>query len=295
MQDKPHNTVLIVGCGYIGRRVAAVLQAQNISVTGCVRSRQSAARLDSRGIHSLVVDLDLPAAKPGWAGGFDEVFYFAPPPAQGEQDPRMQAFLQAMDKGGPPRRIVYISTSAVYGDCQGAWISELQPVNPATSRGQRRLHAERCLMSWCDAHGVQWTLLRVPGIYGPEKLPLARLREGTPVLREQDSPYTNRIHADDLAAVCIAAMRSMRTNTIYNVSDGHPSNMTDYFFKVADAAGLPRPPTVSRAGAQQVLSAGMLSFLQDSRRMSNAKMLDELAVELQYPDLVAGLPSCFTG
>jgi len=134
----------------------------------------------------------------------------------------------------------------------------------------------------------------VPGIYGPEKLPLVRLREGTPVLREQDSPYTNRIHADDLAAVCIAAMCSTRTNTIYNVSDGHPGNMTDYFFKVADAAGLPRPPTVSPAAAQQVLSAGMLSFLQDSRRMSNAKMLDELAVELQYPDLVAGLPSCFT-
>jgi nucleoside-diphosphate-sugar epimerase len=141
---------------------------------------------------------------------------------------------------------------------------------------------------------VQWTVLRVPGIYGPEKLPLARLREGTPVLREQDSPYTNRIHADDLASVCVAAMRSTRTSTVYNVSDGHPSNMTDYFFRVADAAGLPRPPTVSREEAQQVLSAGMLSFLNDSRRMSNVKMLDELPVALQYPDLEAGLASCFT-
>ncbi len=169
------------------------------------------------------------------------------------------------------------------------------------SPSTRRPHADNadCMpsnSSLTGAHNInaQWIVLRVPGIYGPEKLPLARLREGTPVLREQDSPYTNRIHADDLAAVCIAAMRSTRTNTIYNVSDGHPSNMTDYFFKVADAAGLPRPPTVSRAGAQQVLSAGMLSFLQDSRRMSNAKMLDELQVELQYPDLAAGLSSCFT-
>jgi len=292
-QDKPHNTVLIVGCGYIGQRVAAMLQAQNIAVTGCVRSKQSAAQLDRRGIHALIVDLDQPAAKPRWASGFDVVFYFAPPPAQGEQDPRMQAFLQALDNDAPPRRMVYISTSAVYGDCQGAWISESQAVNPATSRGQRRLHAEQQLVDWCRQHQSQWIILRVPGIYGPDKLPLARLRDGTPVLREQDSPYTNRIHADDLAAVSVAAMSSPHSNTIYNVSDGHPSNMTDYFFRVADAAGLPRPPTVSRAEAQRVLSAGMLSFLQDSRRMSNAKMIDELQIELQYPDLAAGLPSCF--
>ena len=137
-------------------------------------------------------------------------------------------------------------------------------------------------------------MLRVPGIYGPGKLPLARLRKGTPVLREEDSPYTNRIHADDLALICIAAMNSSHASNIYNVSDGHPSNMTDYFFRVADAAGLPRPPTVSRTEAQEVLSAGMLSFLKDSRRMSNAKMLDELAVTLRYPDLAAGLPGCFT-
>jgi nucleoside-diphosphate-sugar epimerase len=295
MQDKPQNTVLIIGCGYIGRRVAALLQADNDRVTGCVRSTQSAAKLETLGIGTLMVDLDRPAARPGWAGGFDRIFYFAPPPSQGEQDPRMQAFLRALDQRAPPRRIVYISTSAVYGDCQGAWIDETQPVNPSTSRGQRRLHAEQQLTAGCEAQGIEWVLLRVPGIYGPNRLPLARLREGTPVLREQDSPYTNRIHADDLARICTAAMDSPQANTVYNVSDGQPSNMTDYFFKVADAAGLPRPPTVSRDEAQRVLSAGMLSFLNDSRRMRNTKMLDELPVELLYPDLVAGLPSCFTG
>jgi nucleoside-diphosphate-sugar epimerase len=294
MQDKPYKSVLIVGCGYIGQRVAALLQADNCHVTGCVRSRQSAAQLDCSGITSITVDLDQPVAKHGWANGFDEVFYFAPPPPQGVQDLRMQAFLQALDVEAPPRRIVYISTSAVYGDCQGAWITESQAVNPATARGQRRLDAERRLSAWCDAHNMQWVLLRVPGIYGPEKLPLARLRAGTPVLREEDSPYTNRIHADDLARICIAAMNSPHANTVYNVSDGQPSNMTDYFFRVADAAGLPRPPTVSRTEAQRVLSAGMLSFLQDSRRMSNAKLLDELGVTLQYPDLDAGLRACFT-
>jgi nucleoside-diphosphate-sugar epimerase len=242
----------------------------------------------------LSVDLDRPDVNAAWAAGFDDVYYFAPPPPQGERDLRMRAFLRAMGKRLPPRRIVYISTSAVYGDCQGAWITESRAVNPATARGRRRLDAEQQLTVECEAQGIEWVVLRVPGIYGPGKLPLARLREGTPVLREQDAPYTNRIHADDLASICVAAMNSPHANTVYNVSDGHPSNMTDYFFRVADAAGLPRPPTVSRNEAQQVLSAGMLSFLNDSRRMSNTRMLAELGVDLQYPDLDAGLRACFT-
>jgi nucleoside-diphosphate-sugar epimerase len=207
----------------------------------------------------------------------------------------MRAFLDTLRGEMFVRRIVYISTSAVYGDCQGAWITETQPLNPATPRGHRRQDAEQQLLAWCRAQATEWIILRVPGIYGPGKLPLERLRKGTPVLREEDSPYTNRIHADDLAAICVAAMYSPISNTVYNVSDGQPGNMTDYFFRVADAAGLPRPPVVNREEAQTVLSPGMLSFLQDSRRIDNSKLLRELGIELQYPDLAAGLASCFAG
>ena len=205
----------------------------------------------------------------------------------------MRRFLQAFDNSSRPRRIVYISTSAVYGDCHGNWITEEQPVQPTTERGLRRLDAEQQLQSWVARHGVEWVILRVPGIYGPGKLPLERLRRRLPVLREADSPYTNRIHADDLAAICVAALDDEHHDTIYNVSDGHPSTMTDYFFRVAEAAGLPRPPVVSREEAQQVLSGGMLSFLQDSRRMDNQKLIRDLGVTLRYPDLDTGLRSCF--
>jgi nucleoside-diphosphate-sugar epimerase len=293
MEDKPEKSVLIVGCGYIGRRVAGLLQGRGAAVTGCVRSLDSAEQLRLSGMTGLRIDLDSADAPPRWAAGFREIFYFAPPPPAGEDDPRMRSFLQALDAARPPRRIVYISTSAVYGDCGGAWITETREPKPATARGQRRLDAERQLMAWCRSHGSQWVILRVPGIYGPGKLPLVRLRKGLPVLREQDSPFTNRIHGDDLAAICVAAMHSEFPDTVYNVSDGHPSNMTDYFFRVAAAAGLPRPPVVTRAQAQQQLSAGMLSFLNDSRRMDNSKLLGELGVVLQYPDLDAGLASCF--
>ncbi len=293
MEDKPEKSVLIVGCGYIGRRVAALLQARGDVVTGCVRSLESADQLRSSGIGALRIDLDRAAANPHWAAGFREIFYFAPPPPEGMEDSRLRGFLLALDAARPPRRLVYISTSAVYGDCGGAWITEARETRPTTARGQRRLDAEQQLTAWCRAHGSEWVILRVPGIYGPGKLPLARLRKQLPVLRELDAPYTNRIHGDDLAAICVAAMHSEFPDTVYNVSDGHPGNMTDYFFRVAAAAGLPRPPEVSRAQAQQQLSAGMLSFLNDSRRMDNGKLLRELGVVLQYPDLDAGLAACF--
>ena len=293
MQDKPLKTVLIVGCGYIGRRVARLLPASQYDVTGCVRSTESAVALKAFGVNALSINLDQTGQPVNWAAGYEAVFYFAPPPAAGRQDTRMRNFLRVLDKENAPRRIVYISTSAVYGDCGGAWITETQALNPTTDRGFRRLDAERQLTAWCQTHKTQWIILRVPGIYGPGKLPLARLRKGTPVLREQEAPYTNRIHADDLATICMAATSSAMYNTVYNVSDGHPGNMTDYFFRVADAAGLPRPPTVTRAQAELVLSAGMISFLNDSRRLRNDKMLEELDIQLQYPDLTTGLADCF--
>lgn len=287
------ESVLIVGCGHVGRRVAVSLHARGQHVTGLVRSPASAAQLRALGIDALCLDLDDGASPMPRSGKFGAVCYLAPPPSTGVQDTRMRGFLESLDKTSPPRRIVYISTSAVYGDCRGDWITEEQPLQPATDRGRRRLDAERQLQAWAARHGVEWVILRVPGIYGPGKLPLERLRKGLPVLREAEAPYTNRIHADDLATICVAALDSDHHNTVYNVSDGHPSTMTDYFFRVADAAGLPRPPVVSREEAQQVLSAGMLSFLQDSRRMSNQKLLRDLRVTLRYPDLDTGLQSCF--
>ena len=292
MQDKPLKTVLIVGCGYIGRRVAALLAAEKYHISAIVRSEKSAEKLSVSGISAATVDLDQLPADADWGCPQADVFYFAPPTPGGEQDLRMRVFLASLPGNLVVRRLVYISTSAVYGDCHGAWITETQPLNPTTLRGHRRLDAEQQLRDWCRLNKAQWIILRVPGIYGPGKLPLERLRKGTPVLREVDAPYTNRIHADDLSAICVAAMHSPNHNAVYNVSDGHPGNMTDYFFRVAAAAGLPRPPEVTREQAPSVLSAGMLSFLQDSRRMDNSKLLDELGIELRYPDLDAGLESC---
>jgi nucleoside-diphosphate-sugar epimerase len=184
---------------------------------------------------------------------------------------------------------VLLSTTAVYGDCEGKWITEAQAVNPQTARGRRRLDAENVLQQWAQQHGVAYVILRVGGIYGPGRLPLARIKQGLPILRESESPYTNRIHQDDLASICVAAAERGKSGEIFNISDGQPSTMSHYFKAIASAVGLPQPPEVSLDEATRVMSAGMLSYLKESRRLDNRKLREQLGVELVYADLSAGL------
>lgn len=282
---------LIIGCGDVGQRVAALLAAAGRRVTGVVRSRESQQRLTQAGIAALMADLDEPSGLRGLPTAAALLYYFAPPPDVGERDTRMEHLLASLDPAAPPSRIVYVSTTGVYGDCGGAWITERQPVNPRTARSRRRLAAESALRAWCEAFGVPVVILRVPAIYGPGRLPVERIRQRLPVVREEESPYTNRIHADDLARVCLAA-GERDVAGIYNVSDGHPTTMTHYFNRVADLLGLPRPPTVSMEEARRSFSPGLLSYLEESRRLDNRKMREELQVELLYPDLESGLPGC---
>jgi nucleoside-diphosphate-sugar epimerase len=220
------------------------------------------------------------------------LFYFAPPPAAGRQDARVMRLIQSFQEAASPLRVVYLSTSGVYGDCQGEWVDENRAPKPEVDRARRRLDAESRWQAWSRETGGELVILRVAGIYGPGKLPVQRLQTGQPMVSEEDSPVTNHIHSLDLVQICLAAMQRGRSGEVYNVSDGHPGSMTGYFNRVADFLGLPRPPLITKAQAKQQLSPGMLSYLRESRRLSNKKMLDELAIKLQYPNLDAGLPAC---
>ena len=284
-----NEKALIVGCGYIGRRLAARLPGP---VTGLVRSGASEERLWQEGIIPLCCDLEQEVTSPLPTRNA-HVWYLAPPPRAGTRDTHLRHFLQALEHSGQPRRLVLISTTGVYGDCQGAWVDESRPPAPVADRARRRLDAEQQLQRWGEETGGEWVILRVAGIYGPGKLPLKRLREGRPMVAEKDAPWTNRIHADDLVQVCLAAMSRGRSGAIYNVTDGRPGNMADYFNRVADMAGLPRPPVIDLDAAGDNLSAGMRSYLAESRRIDNSRMLRELGVSLRYPDLESGLKACF--
>ena len=283
--------IYIIGCGDIGLRVASRWQARGASVHALARSAASTTALQARGIAVLNGDLDQPEKLPPPAA-HSRVYFFAPPPPRGVTDPRMRNFLDAIPNDSLPERVVYISTSGVYGDVRGAWVTEDAPVNPTVDRSRRRLDAEQTLQTWAACTGVPVVILRVPGIYGPGRMPVEIVKSGRPILNEAESLYTNRIHADDLANICVVAGESHRPPGIYNVSDGHPGSMAQYFKAVADLLGVPRPPEVGMDEAKRVLSEELMSYLTESRRVDNSKMLRDLGVVLQFPTLVDGLRNC---
>lgn len=278
---------LIVGCGDVGRRIARALIADGQAVTGAVRRAEAAAELAAEGIAPWQVDLD--ADTPGEAPAAAAVYWCAPPPAAGEADQRLRRWLPRL--AVPAQGLLYISTSAVYGDCQGRWITEAETLKPGSARGQRRLDAELALRAWAVRSGARTLTLRVPGIYGPGRLPAERLRRGDPVLRAADSPWTNRVHADDLADACRLVLERGESGAAYNISDGQPTTMTDYLLRAARLLGLPEPAQVPMEEARARFSPMLLSFLEESKRL-DATRLRGLGWQPRYASLDAGLPGC---
>lgn len=280
---------LIIGCGDIGLRIARRLDAGSICY-GVIRSSARRDELEKNGVIPWVVDLDAdsPLVFPEPLNPESTaVFYLAPPPASGTADPRLARAIAAFRR--PPLKWVYLSTSGVYGDHRGGWVTESSAVNPLTARAKRRWSAEQRLRDWHTRHNAPVVVLRVPGIYGPGRLPLARLSAGEPVIRPGEAPYTNLIHADDLAVVCLAAWRHGHDGEIYNVSGGEPCTVTEYYLKVAELARLPAPPAISLAEARQRFDPARWSFIAESRRLDVGKMLAELRPELHYRDLEEGI------
>jgi len=280
--------LLIVGAGDIARRTLPAL-ATRYEVLALVRG--DPAPLTRRDVRVIVGDLDRSDSLASLQDGADIVLHLAPPTDSGERDERTRHLVAALSSARMlPRRVVYISTSGVYGDCNGACVDESRPLKPQTDRARRRVDAEHVLSTWTGAHGIELVLLRVPGIYAADRLPLERLRLGTPVLRSADDVYTNHIHADDLASVCVAALEPAAPAGVYNAADDTEMKMGDYFDLVADRAGLARPPRVPRSEAEGMIPPMLLSFMSESRRLVNRRMKAELGVRLRYPTVYDGVP-----
>ena len=288
MSDVTQRGVLIIGCGDTGRRLAAVYRAEGRQVTGLVRSEGSARALVSAGIRPIRCDLDA-GDLPSLPSGGTRVFYFAPPVDVGADDVRIERLLEQLELTGLPARFLYMSTTGVYGDCEGRWIDESEPLKPSTHRAQRRIAAEQAVQRWCTEQGIDWEILRVPAIYGPGRLLTERLKSGMPTVRPEECSYTNRIHIDDLVAVCHAVMADAPAGSIYNVSDGNPSTITDYLFLLAELTHSPKPPLISMHEAERMLSPSIMSFMKESKRLRNEKLLRETGLTLRHPDLESGL------
>ena len=281
--------ILIVGSGDVARRILSRL-ARRYRVYALLRDSGRAVAWREAGAKPVVADLDDRASLQRLSGLADLVLHLAPPPTEGPTDTRTRNLLAALGKGQSlPRRLIYVSTTGVYGDCAGAPIDETRRLNPQSARAGRRVDAERCLRQWGKRAGVQVSILRAPGIYAADRLPVERLQKRLPALIAADDVFTNHIHADDLAAACIAALRHGKANRTYNVVDDSALRMAEYFDRVADAFALSRPPRLSWDEAEQVLSPVQMSFMRESRRIGNRRIKQELKLSLAYPTIDDGI------
>ena len=285
----PKRASVVAGCGYAGSRVAARLAKQG-PVTGITRVPRASRFETPFGFDTVTWDFDadraakLPQSK---SGQFD-VIYLVPPPASGTTDPRIQRFLDALP--ADPARFVYVSTTGVYGDAGGAAVNEDTPPNPSNDRARRRLAAENSLRAWCEPRGVEWVILRVPGIYGPGRLQVERLRRGEPALAQSEAAPGNRIHVDDLADACVAALlKPQARNRVYNVGDGDHMSNTAFLSFVARLAGLPPPPQLPLAKLRALRSEAALSMLGESRRVDTSRMRQELGFTPRYANPEQGI------
>ena len=286
--------VLIIGCGDVGQRVARELSPR-LKLMALTSSPEKMPALRSARITPLLGNLDQPATLRRLAGLATRVLHLAPPPGHNpdwRNDPRTQALMRALRLRSLPQSLVYGSTSGVYGDCAGAQVDETWRVNPHTPRAQRRVDAEAHVRHFGRATGTPAHVLRIPGIYATDRengTPRGRLLKGTPVLRREDDVFTSHIHADDLARACIAALWRGKPQRLSNVCDDTQLLMGDYFDLAADLYELPRPPRVARDSADEKLPPMQLSFMSESRRLSNCRMKKELKLVLRYPTVREGL------
>jgi len=277
-------SILIIGCGDIGMRVAQQLSRSH-RVFALTSSKNRFQELREIGVIPIWGDLDRPETLWRLSGLAQTVIHLAPPQNQGNRDYRTRNLLRILAQGSRTvRRFTYISTTGVYGDHRGAKVSEITPVSPQSERAHRRVDAERVLRLWAPAHGVALTILRVPGIYAVDRLPIERLQSQTPALLPDEDAYSNHIHSDDLARLVCAAVYHGKPQRIINACDGGETKMGDYFDEVADAFGLDRPPRKSASELQKLVSPMLWSFMRESRRVTNTR-LHELKTPLRYPSV----------
>ncbi|WP_255558803.1 SDR family oxidoreductase [Polynucleobacter sp. AP-Kaivos-20-H2] len=284
MQSFGKPSILIIGCGDIGLRVAKQLSRSH-RVFALTSQQNRFQELRAVGAIPILGNLDNPESLWRLSGLAQTVIHLAPPQNGGNRDCRTRNLLRILAQGSNTvRRLIYISTTGVYGDHRGGKVSEATPVNPQSERAQRRVDAERILRLWAPAHGVALTILRVPGIYAADRLPIERLQAQTPALLPEEDAYSNHIHSDDLARLVCAAVYHGKPQRIINACDGGETKMGDYFDEVADAFGLERPVRLPGSELQKIVSPMLWSFMRESRRVTNQR-LPELKTPLRYPSV----------
>ena len=279
------NHLMCFGLGFSGKALAARLNAKGWRITGTSRSAEGTAAIAALGYNAFVFDGMTPLP----AQAFKDVTHIVvsvPPDAGGDPALRHHAKDLAV-RAGAIKWFAYLSTTGVYGDHGGGWVSEESPLTPSTERGQRRLDAESGWLALHRRHGLPMHVFRLAGIYGPGRNQLVSMLDGTAKRIVKPGQVFSRIHVEDIAAVLEASMARPNPGAAYNVCDDEPCPPQDVVAHAAELLGLPAPPAI--AFGQARLSPMARSFYAESKRVSNARIKRELGVSPRYPSYREGL------
>jgi nucleoside-diphosphate-sugar epimerase len=272
------------GFGYTAQALARRLAAEGWIVGGTCRTAEKAAALRGAGFRAELFDRDRPLALQALEG-VTHLLASVPPDAAG--DPVLAVHGDDIAEIEGLRWLGYLSTTGVYGDRAGGWVDETTELSPSGERGRRRVSAERAWLELWRERGVPVHTFRLAGIYGPARSPFDALRVGRAKRIDKPGQVFSRIHVEDLASVLAASIARPRPGAVYNVCDDDPVAPEAVVAHAATLLGLPAPPLVPLEAAG--LSAMARSFYDDSKRVSNRLIKDELGVTLRYPDYRAGL------
>jgi len=274
------KTMLSFGHGYCAREIAKTLLADGWRVIGTTRSEDKAADLRATGVEPLVwpgTDLTHVIAQA------DHILISAGPDGDGDPvfnawGPQIAARAKALDWVG------YLSTTGVYGNFDGAWVDETTPLNPTTRRGKLRKAAEE---NWLSMPDLPVHVFRLAGIYGPDRGPFSKVRNGTARRVIKENQVFSRTHVQDIAQVVLASIARPNPGAAYNVCDDDPAPPQDVIAHAAELLGMPVPPAIAFEDADFTPMAR--SFYAENKKVRNDRIKDDLGVTLKYPSYREGL------
>ncbi|HAT8179368.1 TPA: SDR family NAD(P)-dependent oxidoreductase [Legionella pneumophila] len=266
---------LILGYGYCGYYLAQELLGHHQQVT--VVSRQLKKELELSKLHHITHDLEYPFH---WNEPDSIIYYLIPPPPQGNCDTFLKQFLNQSSLNA--KKIIYFGSSGVYGNHQGAWVDELSACLIDSPRQQRRLDAEQQWLTYCQQHNRELSLLRIAGIYGPNRIPVDAAKSKTPIIKSTEAPFTNHIFVKDLALIAYLLGQKQTPSTVYNVADGNPTHMGELQQTVASVLGVESAPWESFDQAWEKASPMKREFMRASKRLKIDLLKTVLGEDIQF-------------
>jgi nucleoside-diphosphate-sugar epimerase len=280
------SNLILAGSGYLGESIIA--EYKIIKDTFNIIELCRSIKTDKPGVKSIQIDFDNITDDMKYIEG-SVVVYMAPPDTESLKDTRLNKFLNKISYYRI-KKLIYISTSGVYGNCNGQIVNEENQINPLTDRAKRRANAESQIKSYCKRNNIGGIIFRVPGIYGRNRLPIKRVMDRDPLIKIEESRTTNLIHVSDLTRLVIKAFElSNKETEIINVSDGKAIKTTKYYEIIYKALNIKLPEYISYEQAMSMYDEKRASFLKESRVLDITKMKELFPDCIKYEKLEDGI------